>query len=323
MKTNFLQNYFTFSRSERVGLITLLVLIILILIIPKLLFQNHKPELVQDSLYKLEVEEFIKSYRNENNDLGHNYTDFADDSKFHKKGSRYSPFEFDPNFASSSDYIRMGFSERQAAVLVKYRDRGGKFHQKEDFNKLYIIDDETYKIFEPYIRITDSDNKPITQIHSPSDYDPNKNLITEISPSNASPKSFSQVIVELNSADSMNLLSVKGIGPVFASRILKYRKRLGGFYHIDQIREVYGIDSTRFEGISPQILTDTTLIEKINLNTATLEQLRKHPYFDYATAKAVIDKRIQVGSYQSMSEVKPILEKKGRYNTLYHYLKVE
>lgn len=274
---------------------------------------------MQDSLYKLEVEDFIKSYRNEKNDLGHNYTEFADYSKSYKKGSRYSPFEFDPNFASSSDYIKMGFSERQAAVIVKYRDRGGKFHQKEDFNKLYIIDDETYRIFEPYIRIKSSDNELMTGNPSPS----NNNTMSESRNTASYNRTDRHVMVELNSADSMNLLTVRGIGPVFASRILKYRKRLGGFYHIDQLREIFGIDSLRFEGISSQICTDTMIIEKININTATLEQLRRHPYFDYVSAKAVIDKRIQIGSYKSLNEVKPILEKKGKYSTLSHYLKVE
>src|SRR5665647_1059817 len=47
--------------------------------------------------------------------------------------------------------------------------------------------------------------------------------------------------LDLNSADSLHLLEIPGIGPVFASRIIRYRTLLGGYYAVDQLREVYGM----------------------------------------------------------------------------------
>lgn len=297
----------------------MVILIILLLVLPKLLPESQKVELLEDSLYKVEVEEFIKSYSQRNPNTLHNEDETQSRFSHTTKGSRYSPYPFDPNTASNEDYMKMGFSERQAAVMVKYRDKGGRFFQKEDFNKLYIIDDETYKIFEPYIRIS-NELRPNDNLYQENLNDRFNNNISH--QSTVASKPMKKVMVEVNSADSLDLLSVMGIGPVFASRIMKYRKRLGGFYDINQLKEVYGIDSSRFEGIKNQIFVDSLKIEKIDLNTVTLEQLRKHPYFDYTTAKAVIDKRIQSKGLRSLAEIRPILDKKGKFEILKHYLKL-
>ena len=93
--------------------------------------------------------------------------------------------------------------------------------------------------------------------------------------------------IELNSADTSSLISVRGIGHVFSRRILKYRKLLGGFYKKNQLLEVYGIDSIAFSNIEKQITVDTALIEKININTAEFKQALKHPYLKYEDVKAI------------------------------------
>ncbi len=93
--------------------------------------------------------------------------------------------------------------------------------------------------------------------------------------------------VELNSADTASLISIHGIGPVFASRILKYRKLLGGYYKKEQLLEVYGIDSLVYINIEKQITLDTSLIKKIKVNTAEFKELLKHPYLKYEDVKAI------------------------------------
>ena len=103
------------------------------------------------------------------------------------------------------------------------------------------------------------------------------------------------LMIEINTADSAQLVRLNGIGPSFARRILKYRGRLGGFFSTEQILEVFGMDSNRYLGILDNIRIDTTLIRKIPVNDAEFKTLLHHPYLDYETVKMIVNYREHVG----------------------------
>lgn len=111
------------------------------------------------------------------------------------------------------------------------------------------------------------------------------------------------LIFELNTADSLDLVQLYNIGPTIARRILKYRSLLGGFVRKEQLREVYGIDSTRYNDINPHLTVDPSRVKKIDLNTADIDQLKHHPYLDYYQAKAIILLREQSGPYQQVTDI--------------------
>jgi len=98
-------------------------------------------------------------------------------------------------------------------------------------------------------------------------------------------------IVDLNKADSAELTALPGIGPVYASRILKYRKLLGGYSRTEQLTEVYGFDTSAFQKIEKYLTLDTDGIVKLDINTIEFKQLLKHPYFDYELTKTVFNAR--------------------------------
>jgi competence ComEA-like helix-hairpin-helix protein len=270
---------------------------------------NHKESSVSDAFFEVEVNRFLDSLNsNSLNNSGGSYGSgdvFKTpdvDSSYSKK--RFTPFPFDPNTANKEDWVKMGFSEKQAKVILKYRGKGGKFYNKEDFKKLFIIDDDTYKIFEPYITI---DKRLLS----------GKGSFSETQLQVASSGSAStqlplkpKTVIEINSADSAELTKIYGIGPVFASRIIKYREKLGGFYFKSQLREVYGIDSIRYTQIEDQVIVDTNLVRFIHINSISLNDLRKCPYLDYYLAKKIIDKRIQKGEFRTLVEIGEILSTK-------------
>lgn len=291
-----IKDYFTFTKSERIGITILLIIVIIILVIPRLIDDHTETSISGDELYKAEVNEFLKGIKS-NEKLNSNQG--QDSRRNTKSGKQFTPLLFDPNTATQKELEEMGFSEKQAASIIKYRSKGGVFDNKEDFNKLYVVDDETYGIFEPYIRISAASTV-------------SEKLLTEekISNQSGSGTSDAEKDIELNSADSVELLKIRGVGPVFASRIIKYRRKLGGFTSVEQLQEVYGIDSSRFSQIASQVMTDSIDIIKININTATITELKKHPYLDYYLAKAIIDKRIQKGSYSSVNDLQDIFSKK-------------
>jgi len=109
--------------------------------------------------------------------------------------------------------------------------------------------------------------------------------------------------IEINSADSLSLLDLPGIGPVFAKRILSYRRMLGGFVNPEQLFEVYGMDSVRLSGFINLIRIDTTLIRKLDINQATFKELLAHPYLEYEQVKAIARFRDRKGRLGSPGEL--------------------
>jgi len=187
-------------------------------------------------------------------------------------------FNFDPNQITKEEWLKLGLSEDQIKVIFNFRKAGGRFFKKEDLKKIYSISDAQYSLLEPYILI------------------PRSGFTKE----GISAQTFS---IELNTADSIDLIKISGIGPVFASRILKYRKLLGGYSQVSQLMEVYGIDSIKFRKLKHNFSAcDSNKIIRININTATFKELLKHPYISYEFVKNIVNER-KKGSFNSVDDL--------------------
>lgn len=128
-------------------------------------------------------------------------------------------------------------------------------------------------------------------------------------------------MVELNSADSLDLVQLYGIGPSYAKRILKYRDLLGGFVSKSQLWEVYGMDSVRYNLIAPHITVDAQNIRRMDINSAALDQLKRHPYIDYYQAKAIVQTRERAGLFAHIDDLKQVgLIDNESFNKIYPYL---
>lgn len=110
--------------------------------------------------------------------------------------------------------------------------------------------------------------------------------------------------LNINSVDSAALLPLPGIGPVFAGRIVKYRKLLGGFTCTDQLKEVYGMERATVERITPFLYIDSTLLRQVDLNSATFRELLRHPYLEYENVKALLRYRDVIGQISSFEELR-------------------
>ncbi len=217
----------------------------------------------------------------------------------------YAVFDFDPNTISADSLKLLGFSAKTASQIINYRKKGGRFYQKEQLLKIYNMDTLLYTKLKEHIII-----KAKKLPHFPKD-----SLFHK-----------SQTIhIELNTADTLDLQQLYGIGSGFARRIVKYRKLLGGYRDKRQLLEVWGMDPKRYEGISEQIYVDTTQIRKINVNTATIKQLIKHPYIDFVLAKRIVLLRKQKGGkFQRIDELREIdLFYDDLYRKVSPYLKAE
>ncbi len=92
--------------------------------------------------------------------------------------------------------------------------------------------------------------------------------------------------ININTASAEELKKLKGIGDKLSLRIVKYRDKLGGFYSVGQIKEVYGIKPETFQQIKPHIYCKGA-VKKININSASFKELVRHPYLTYKDVKAI------------------------------------
>ncbi len=108
--------------------------------------------------------------------------------------------------------------------------------------------------------------------------------------------------IEINSSDTTDLKKIPGIGSAFSNRIVKYRNLLGGYNNLNQLKEVWGMDDDLFNKMIPylKVVPNT---KKIKINTASFEELNKHPYIKYKRAKIIIDIRERKGKIESMDRL--------------------
>ena len=194
---------------------------------------------------------------------------------------KMNPFPFDPNTLSYKEFLDLGLTPHQAVTILKYRTKGGKFFKKEDLKRIYGISAEEYQALEPYIEIK-SEKKEATP----------------------KAKTTERVLVDINSANADDLKKIKGIGDYFAYQIMKYRGRLGGYYSKEQLREVSKMDSARYDSISPFVIVENKAVRKLNVNTATFEELNAHPYIGYNIALSLINYRTKHGPFQTIADIK-------------------
>ena len=158
-------------------------------------------------------------------------------------------FVFDPNTVSVADLQRLGFSERQALAIDKYRQAGGRFRRKGDFAKSYVVDDSVFQRLAPYIRI---------------------------------PR------IDLNRADTTILRTRPGIGKYFAAKIVEYRDRLGGYSYPEQLLDIYHFDREKYDALSDLITVPRSSCTPFPLWTAPESVLANHPYIGKYGAHGII-----------------------------------
>ena len=132
------------------------------------------------------------------------------------------------------------------------------------------------------------------------------------------------VKVDINTADSLELCSLYGIGPILSERIVKYREKLGGFVSLDQVNEVYGIKPETYMKIESSLqITDSSVV-KLNINQCSVEELKGHPYFSWNLSNAIVNYRLQHGPYISIEKIKSIhLVNDKIYRKIAPYLTIE
>lgn len=132
--------------------------------------------------------------------------------------------------------------------------------------------------------------------------------------------------IEINSATEEEFDKLKGIGKVFSARIVTFRNKLGGFYSIEQLKDVYGIEDSVFQKFKKNLRIKPIKPKKININDASFEELTANPYFFTTVAKQIIGYRTKVRPFESSEDLKNLYFVKDHpehYNKMLPYATVE
>lgn len=259
MSHSIIKEYFTFSKSQSKGALALSVLLCLAggiyFSLPYWAVKNVLP--VQDDIKKLELqiiehEKSAKTYQN-----GYEKRPIA----------KLTPFSFDPNLLSEQGFLKLGLPQKLVSTIMNFRNKGGKFYNKESLRRIYGLQEEEFKQLELYISIPNTYTNSFSKKEKP------------------------KLDIELNTADTTQLVALRGVGSKIAQNIVIQRDLLGGYVSIDQLKQVYGISEETFSLIKPSIRVNSKLVKRINLNTATFYEINLHPYLKGEIAKAIIEYR--------------------------------
>ena len=214
-------------------------------------------------------------------------------------------FLFDPNNLSVEGWQKLGLSEKTSKTIEKYRNKGGKFHTADDLKKIWGMPAGFYERVKDYVVIASLQNN-----HPQNDAD--KFVYT---------KSEKKVLlVNINQADTTAFIALPGIGSKLAARIVNFRDKLGGFYSVEQVRETYGLPDSTFQKVKGSFQLSGT-VRKLNVNTATKDELKVHPYIKWNLANAIVEYRNQHGAFKSLDDLKNIsIIEEATFEKIMHYL---
>lgn len=345
------KDFFHYSRSERRGTVVLLIIIGVLIawyFVRGFFADSSKTDF---SLYNEEIAAF------------HNQSKI----KANKKDS-IQYFLFNPNEIGVDQWKQLGFSEKQAASIEKYKNAGATFKIKSDMQKLFMVDEQKYLELEPFIDLpealtyeddyqdygyegkevkkfivilrksqvpiydgfegldslyyTKRDQEywycilPFENVQEAEAYQTKSEFMLSTVQEVNSLKGFypikhkeekkfekELVIVDINTADTLEFSKISGIGFGYARRIIKYREQLGGFITIDQMKEVYKLPAEVIDDHLANFKLEDKTLSKININIVEVSELKMHPYITWNVANSIVQMRKSHGNYSQVADI--------------------
>jgi DNA uptake protein ComE-like DNA-binding protein len=307
-----LADYFSFTRWQRRGITLLLIVILATSLFRYYHGTTSRSASPADGITLLAARELVDfaadSSRNRDQEPA-NYRQ----PRTEKEETRYVLFPFDPNTATEAQWQSLGLAPRTIQTILNYRGKGGRFRSPEDLQKIYGLPPAKAAELMPYVVIAPiSQPNPNTPSTQKETVEPGTRRAYTINP------------VDINLSDTSAWIALPGIGSKLANRIVSFRDKLGGFARIEQVAETFGLPDSTFNKIRPHLMFSSGPFRKINVNTATTDELKSHPYIRWNLANAIVNYRQQHGPYQSISDLRRIvLIEPGQLEKLEPYLSFE
>lgn len=281
-------DWLIFSRKSRRGAFVLIVFFILVAVAPRIYRNYFLTESLDPKIKSISLSETSenKDRRRGESPGKSNSTSIA------KKGEDKSGFQynipansFNPNDYSFEDWQSIGFSDKQVQSILNYTEKVGDFKVKSDVKKLFVVDDDLFAQLESKIDLPDS--IPVSK--------EDNSFTTE--------ESTEIEIVNINTADIEGLSKIPGVGAFFAKEIVKTRDSYGGIHDSRQLLTIYKMDEEKLSEIEQYIEINSRDVKKLNINSASKEELIKHKDITWDIANSIVYIREKRGLYKKLDDL--------------------
>ena len=306
----FVKDYLTFTRKEKIGLLTLVFIILVVVFVPTILHNTQSnPHTAYDTSWISAAKRTeIKEAGNEKQQAFNSPPGDQYDRPVSNPRSSITLFYFDPNTLTEPGWEKLGLKNKTIQTIKNYLAKGGHFYKADDLKKIYGLHPDDYSRLEPFIKIKNNNLK-------------DQPVQTEYVKKEREAKHFSYNSIDINTADTTVFISLPGIGGKLAARIVNFRDKLGGFYSVAQIGETYGLPDSSFQKIKQYLNLGNTSIKRININTATVDELKAHPYIKYGIANPIVSYRNEHGPFSKTEDIKKVMAVTDEvYNKIAPYL---
>jgi competence protein ComEA len=297
-----LPEYLSFTRKERRGIITIAVLIGFFIILPFLFPFFIVSKEVDHAAFEKEIAGLkLKQPDSSRGYVKRNYDDDNDVQYYQPSEKSYSGkqpkgelFYFDPNTLVVAGWVKLGIREKTANTIQHYISKGGRFNKPEDIARIWGLHEDEVKRLLPYVRIEASPTAVFNTYKTaePKPYEKTRAAIAA---------------VDINKGDTSAFIALPGIGNKLANRIIAFREKLGGFYKVEQVAETFALPDSTFQKIKSKLVISSNEVKKLNINTATVDELKIHPYLRYNIANAIVQYRTAHGNFSALNDLKKIM----------------
>jgi competence protein ComEA len=311
----FVTDYLTFTRKDRIGILVVIGLMLIVFFLPQVFPKNSRLNsttidttwaAAMKKLEQKEPENNGQQLRQNNND--DNYAYQYDRSKNNYNDQpKGELFFFDPNTISTEEWKKLGLRDKTIHTIRNYISKGGHFKKTEDLQKVYGLRTNEYERLVPFIKIESA--KEIIADKISTEIQPAKTFVSYYSP------------IDINVADTTAFIALPGIGNKLAARIVNFRNKLGGFYSIEQVKETFGLPDSTFQKIKQYLKLENASLKKIDINTATFDELKGHPYIKWNIANPIITYRNEHGPFSTIEDIRKVMVVTDEvYNKIAPYL---
>ena len=282
---------FVISKRSKRGLLVLILASLGLIFFPRVyMFFQKEETLVINSEQIAEFERTHKKFEKRN------YSNYYSKKKKYKAPDS----KFNPNTYTLSDWINLGLSEKQSVVILKFTARG--IYTEEDLKRIFVIPEVLFEL------IRDSVVYPERFQNTPNQ--------------ESFKKQAKQItLINLNTADTTEFMKIYGIGAFYATQIIRYREKLGGYFTKEQLFEVWKMTNEAYDKIKDHVFISEKDVKRININSVTIEELKVHPYLKWNQANSIVKMRIQRNGFKNIEEIKEsVLIDSETYEKLFPYL---
>jgi DNA uptake protein ComE-like DNA-binding protein len=276
MNLHLLKTYFVYTKSQRLGILSLLSLIFILQLLYFFIDFTPKESDTAEKEKWLSLQTKFDSLKNV------------------QKEYKPKAYPFNPNFITDFKGYRLGMSVVQIDRLLAFRKENKYVNSAAEFQRVTGISDSLLAAISPYFKFPDW-TKNAAGSFNDNHFKYRESMHKKI------------VIVDINSATQEDLMKVHGIGPALSERILKQRELLGAFINMDQLSDIWGLSPEVIEKLGKSFNVSKIInIKRLNINTASLKELSDFPYFRYRLAKAILTYRSMNGGIHNFDDLTKI-----------------